>query len=209
MKKLVLQIPYKYRTIKSKSEGLYKERGSKFIGIAQACYSEDEAKKLLDLWREEHQPASHLCYAYRIGSDMKIYRANDDGEPNNSAGAPILGQIQSLELTNIVIGVVRYYGGTKLGVGGLINAYRTAARLALDNGKIITKRLNSILKLDFPYEEMPMIMDAIKQMQIPIEEQIFENACQLQVAVELPEKENFIERMGTFETLTIKEITIR
>ena len=140
---------------------------------------------------------------------MKVYRANDDGEPSNSAGAPILGQIQSLELTNIVIGVVRYYGGTKLGVGGLINAYRSAARSALDNGKIITKKLNSILTLDFTYEEMPMIMDAIKQMQIPIEEQVFENACQLQVAVELPEKENFIERMGKFETLTIKEKTIR
>lgn len=140
---------------------------------------------------------------------MKIYRANDDGEPSNSAGAPILGQIQSLELTNIVIGVVRYYGGTKLGVGGLINAYRTAARLALEKGTIITKELNSILTLNFTYEEMPMIMDAVKQMQIPIEEQIFENACQLQVAVKLPEKENFIERMGTFETLTIKEITIR
>ena len=140
---------------------------------------------------------------------MKVYRANDDGEPSNSAGAPILGQIQSLELTNIVIGVVRYYGGTKLEVGGLINAYRSAARSALDNGKIITKKLNSILTLDFTYEEMPMIMDAIKQMQIPIEEQVFENACQLQVAVELPEKENFIERMGKFETLTIKEKTIR
>lgn len=140
---------------------------------------------------------------------MQVYRANDDGEPSNSAGAPILGQIQSLELTNIVIGVVRYYGGTKLGVGGLINAYRSAARSALDNGKIITKKLNSILTLDFTYEEMPMIMDAIKQMQIPIEEQIFENACQLQVAVELPEKDNFIERMGKFETLTIKEKTIR
>lgn len=140
---------------------------------------------------------------------MQVYRANDDGEPSNSAGAPILGQIQSMELTNIVIGVVRYYGGTKLGVGGLINAYRSAARSALDNGKIITKKLNSILILDFTYEEMPMIMDAIKQMQIPIEEQIFENACQLQVAVELPEKENFIERMGKFETLTIKEKTIR
>lgn len=140
---------------------------------------------------------------------MQVYRANDDGEPSNSAGAPILGQIQSMELTNIVIGVVRYYGGTKLGVGGLINAYRSAARSALDNGKIITKKLNSILTLDFTYEEMPMIMDAIKQMQIPIEEQIFENACQLQVAVELPEKENFIERMGKFETLTIKEKTIR
>lgn len=140
---------------------------------------------------------------------MKVYRANDDGEPSNSAGAPILGQIQSLELTNIVIGVVRYYGGTKLGVGGLINAYRSAARIALDNGKIITKKLNSILTLDFTYEEMPMIMDAIKQMQIPIEEQIFENACQLQIAVELPEKENFIERMGKFETLTIKEKMIR
>lgn len=140
---------------------------------------------------------------------MKVYRANDDGEPSNSAGAPILGQIQSLELTNIVIGVVRYYGGTKLGVGGLINAYRSAARSALENGKIITKKLNSILTLDFTYEDMPMIMDAIKQMQIPIEEQIFENVCQLQVAVELPEKENFIERMGKFETLTIKEKTIR
>ena len=121
-----------YFTVKRRSEGTYKEKGSKFIGIAVPCWNEDEAKNYLSEWRKEHHQARHLCYAYRFGLSGDIYRANDDGEPNNSAGAPILGQIQSFELSNVLIGVVRYYGGTKLGVGGLINAYRTAAKEAIE-----------------------------------------------------------------------------
>ncbi|MFN6013681.1 MAG: IMPACT family protein, partial [Flavobacteriales bacterium] len=109
-----------YRTLDELSMGIYKEKGSKFIGLAIACYTEAEAKVYLEKWRKEHYQSRHLCYAYRFGVDKQLYRANDDGEPNNSAGAPILGQIQSFDLSNVLIGVVRYYGGTKLGVGGLI-----------------------------------------------------------------------------------------
>ena len=118
----------KYRTVKKLSEGFYKEKGSKFIGYVQACYDEEQAKELLDNWRKSNRQAGHLCYAYRFGVDKSVYRSNDDGEPSNSAGAPILGQINSYDLSNVLIGVVRYYGGTNLGVGGLINAYRTAAK---------------------------------------------------------------------------------
>ncbi len=116
---------------------MYKERGSKFYGFAIPCSSEDEAKVHLNKLRKEHHLAVHVCYAFRFGSDKKIYRSSDDGEPSNSAGPPILGQIQSFDLTNVLVAVVRYYGGTNLGVGGLINAYRTAAKLAIENVEII------------------------------------------------------------------------
>src|SRR3989338_10257684 len=117
-----------YLTLETLSEGVYKEKGSKFIGLAQACYSEEEAKDLLAQWKNEHHQARHLCYAYRFGVHKDVWRANDDGEPSNSAGPPILGQIDAFDLSNVLIGVVRYFGGTKLGVGGLIAAYRAAAK---------------------------------------------------------------------------------
>ena len=154
----------KYKTIKSQSEGVYKEKGSKFIGIAAACYNEDEAKELLDEWKKNHHQARHLCYAYKFGMDDNVYRANDDGEPNNSAGAPILGQIESFGLRNVLIGVVRYYGGTKLGVGGLINAYRTAAKDAIENAKIVEFEMFHWVELNFDYMDMPHIMNIRKKM---------------------------------------------
>src|SRR5690554_7740724 len=111
----ILKIPTTYKTLKGTSEGQYKEKGSKFIGIAINCEDEDEAKNLLAQWKNDHHQARHLCYAYRFGIKKDVYRVNDDGEPSNSAGAPILGQIQSFDLTNVLMGVVRYYGGVKLG----------------------------------------------------------------------------------------------
>lgn len=168
-----------YRTIKEESSGIYKEKGSKFIGIAKACYSEDEAKKLLESWRKDHFQARHLCYAYRFGVDQKNFRANDDGEPNNSAGAPILGQIQSFDLSNILIGVVRYYGGTKLGVGGLITAYRTAAKEAIEAGIIIELEVFEWVRINFDYGSMPQVMNLLKNYYLTMKDPIFESQCSL------------------------------
>ena len=130
-----------YNTIlKPTEEVLFKDKNSKFFGYAYPVTTEDEVKNQLAILKKQHHSARHWCYAYQIGTEIIVYRANDDGEPNNSAGQPIYGQIQSFEITNILIVVVRYFGGVKLGVGGLINAYRTAAQLALENAKIIENR---------------------------------------------------------------------
>ena len=149
------------------------------------CYTDTEAKQFLDQWRKEHYQARHLCYAYRFGLDQKVYRANDDGEPNNSAGAPILGQIQSFDLSNVLIGVVRYYGGTKLGVGGLINAYRTAAKEAIEAGEIVETEVFEWNQLNFGYDVMPQVMNFIKQNQLVSRDQDFGAECSLKVLLPL------------------------
>lgn len=135
-----------------------------------------------------------------------MYRANDDGEPSNSAGAPILGQLQSYDLTNVLIGVVRYYGGTKLGVGGLINAYRTAAKEAIENGQIIHKEVNETWNLTFSYADMPHIMHALKELNTEIVAQTFEKDCFLQIDVPLSSKELLLNALNSFESLNIKEL---
>lgn len=168
-----------YKTVKEESEGLYKEKGSKFIGYVVACYSEEEAKKYLDQWRKDHFQARHLCYAYRFGLDHKQVRSNDDGEPNNSAGIPILGQIQSYELTNVLIGVVRYFGGTKLGVGGLVQAYKTAAKEAIESAEIITIEVFDWVEICFEYADMPQVMNLLKSKEIVQQEQDFGLVCKL------------------------------
>lgn len=139
---------------------------------------------------------------------MKVYRANDDGEPNNSAGQPILGQIQSFELTNVLIGVVRYYGGTKLGVGGLINAYRTAAKEAIENGEIVVKEVYFWADLNFSYEDMPSIMNFIKQNNITIENQLFELNCNLKVRLDLNASEHLIVELKKYTSIKITELGI-
>lgn len=180
----------KYRTIKELSSGIYKEKGSKFIAFAVACYSEEEAKKYLDTWRKEHYQSRHLCYAYRFGVDQSIFRANDDGEPNNSAGAPILGQIQSFDLSNVLIGVVRYFGGTKLGVGGLVQAYKSAAREAIENGEIIENEVFEWVRINFHYAAMPLIMSILKNYHLQMKEQVFEIDCSVVTGLPLEKKES-------------------
>ncbi|RFC54796.1 IMPACT family protein [Brumimicrobium aurantiacum] len=202
----MLKIPTTYKTLKGTSEGQYKEKGSKFIGIAINCENEDEAKEILAKWNNEHHQARHLCYAYRFGIMKDLYRANDDGEPSNSAGAPILGQIQSYDLTNVLIGVVRYYGGTKLGVGGLINAYRTAAKEALENGKIITEVVKDRFELFFDYQDMALIMDVVKDNNAKINKQVFENDCYLSIAIEIDGTALLLEKLKGFESLKIEKI---
>jgi uncharacterized YigZ family protein len=168
-----------YKTVKQLAEGLYKEKGSKFIAYVVACYSEGEAKKHLDQWRKDHFQARHLCYAYRFGLDHKQVRSNDDGEPNNSAGIPILGQIQSYELTNVLIGVVRYFGGTKLGVGGLVQAYKSAAKEAIESSEIITIEVFEWVEISFEYDDMPQVMNLLKSKELVQRDQNFGIVCKL------------------------------
>lgn len=173
------QLKHTYQTVRSLSEGIYKEKGSKFIGYISPCYSEDEAKQLLEQWRKNHFQARHLCYAYRFGLEGKTVRSNDDGEPNNSAGIPILGQIQSFELTNVLVGVVRYFGGTKLGVGGLVQAYKTAAKEAIEQAEIIIVEVFEWIELLFDYSKMPQVMNLLKSHSIEQRNQDFGLSCKL------------------------------
>lgn len=174
-----------FKTVKKVGEGLYKEKGSKFLGFAFPCSSDEEAKnKLIDL-RKEHHLAVHVCYAFRFGSNKKLYRASDDGEPSNSAGPPILGQIQSFDLTNVLVAVVRYYGGTNLGVGGLINAYRTAAKQALENAGIIEDEERIEIQISFSYEYLPQVMKLIKSQNCKIIEQSIDQNCSLKISIQV------------------------
>jgi uncharacterized YigZ family protein len=191
-----------FRTISKIGEGLYKEKGSKFYGFAIPCSSEDEAKVHLNKLRKEHHLAVHVCYAFRFGSDKKIYRSSDDGEPSNSAGPPILGQIQSFDLTNILVVVVRYYGGTNLGVGGLINAYRTAAKVAVENSVIIEDEEKQQIRISFSYEHIPKVMQIIKSYNLNILEQNFENNCFIRLIISSSNK-SALEQFISIENLKI------
>lgn len=197
-----------YRTMLEPSTGIYKEKGSKFIGIAVACYTEEEAKTYLEQWRKEHFQSRHVCYAYRFGVEQNVYRANDDGEPNNSAGAPILGQIQSFDLSNVLIGVVRYFGGTKLGIGGLIHAYRTAAKEAIENGEIIELEVFEWVKISFDYSAMPKVMNLMKYYNLNMKDQLFESSCILTTKLPLPKKEYLKEEFSKVENTSIEVLGI-
>lgn len=166
-----------YKTITQTSSGLYKEKGSKFIALAYPVTNEDEVKEILAELKKEYYNARHHCYAYVIGPDKSAWRVNDDGEPSGTGGRPIHGQIQSFDLTNILIVVVRYFGGTKLGVSGLINAYKAAAKDALSQAEIIEKTVNEVYKLEFPYEEMNDVMRIIKEENIDILDNQYDEAC--------------------------------
>ena len=166
-----------YKTIKYPSQGVYKEKGSKFLAFAYPIATEAEAKARLDELRKQYFDARHHCYAYILGADKAAYRINDDGEPSSTAGKPIYGQLLSHDLTNIIIVVVRYFGGIKLGVPGLINAYRTAAKDAIDNAIIIEKNITEVYNLQFTYEQMNSVMKILKDNNLPQCNQKFELEC--------------------------------
>ncbi len=172
-----------YKTISSNSEGLYRDRGSRFMAMAFPLESEDEIKEKLALLRKEYHDARHHCFAWRLGPDLERYRINDDGEPSGSAGRPIFGQIQSRELTNILVVVIRYFGGTLLGVGGLINAYKTSASNALDMAEIIERRVEKLINLNFSYEAMNTVMSIIKEFDLAFDQQHFNLNCSLTLRV--------------------------
>jgi uncharacterized YigZ family protein len=195
---------HQYRTIKTNSEGLYKEKGSKFIAYAFVCSSEIEAKELLLNLKKVHNQARHFCYAYRFGFKGEVFRANDDGEPNNSAGTPILGQLQSFELTNVLLVVVRYFGGTKLGVGGLVNAYKSAAKDAIENSELITKQVMNYVKIEANYEEFPELMRFIKKNKITIISNIQGMTCLLELVFPTDFEESVMLYLKDFKLLDQK-----
>ncbi|WP_299767497.1 YigZ family protein [uncultured Dokdonia sp.] len=173
-----------YKTITTPSpEALFKDRNSKFYGYAFPVENEDQIKECIETLKKQHHQARHWCYAWVLGKEYNRYRANDDGEPSNSAGAPIYGQLQAYELTNTLVVVVRYFGGTKLGVGGLINAYRTAAQLTLEKAAIQEKTIDIELTITFEYALMNKVMRVIKEQNIRIIGQKSELACEYTLAI--------------------------
>lgn len=196
-----------YKTIKTPSpEVLFKDKNSKFFGYAFPVTSEDEVKQHIETLKKQHHAARHWCYAYQFGMQENdiVFRANDDGEPNNSAGMPIYGQIQSFEVTNLLIVVVRYFGGVKLGVGGLINAYRTTAQLALEASKIISKTINIKYAIAFDYKNMNKVMRIIKEKNLNIIKQTLELSCEIVISVRLKEANSIFEIFDALYEIEIK-----
>ncbi|WP_297509115.1 YigZ family protein [Flavobacterium sp.] len=169
-----------YRTIAEPPEViLYKEKNSKFYGYVFPVQSDDEVKEYLEQLRKQHTGAGHFCYAYQLGTERIYYRANDDGEPSNSAGMPIYGQIQSFGVTNVLVVVVRFFGGVKLGVGGLIAAYRTAAQQALEGAVIVERTVDILIKVKFDYKNLNKVMRVIKEKNLSIISQTMELNCEI------------------------------
>lgn len=195
-----------FLTINNTSEGLYKEKGSKFLSFAFPVNSELEVSKNLSDLKKKYYDARHHCYAYIIGMKSQRYRANDDGEPNHSAGDPILGQIRSYNLTNVLVVVVRYFGGTKLGVGGLIHAYKTAAGEALSNSAIIKIFSKTKFRLVFSYDETTFVERILGEFEIEYEAKNFTNDCEYIGAVK---DEKFAELVDKFELLEAKIISLK
>lgn len=193
-----------YKTITESCQGLFKDKGSRFISYAFPVTTEEEIKKQLAALRKEHFSARHHCYAFRLGADKQAYRSNDDGEPSNTAGKPILGQIQSKDLTNILIVVVRYFGGTLLGVGGLINAYKQAAADALSNSTIIEKTVNDVYEIKFDYLQMNDVMKIIKDENLKIHSQNFELSCSLSYSVRKNNSTKVHDLLSKISNLEIK-----
>ena len=166
-----------YKTIAENAEGVYREKGSRFIALAFPVETEAQVKALLAEVKKNYHDARHHCYAYILGTNKDCYKINDDGEPSGTAGRPIYGQLRSKDVTNVLLVVVRYFGGTKLGVSGLINAYKTAAQEALDNSKIVEKVVKDDYRIAFQYAEMNKVMSLLKSNDITIISQMLDNKC--------------------------------
>ncbi|MBI1769674.1 MAG: YigZ family protein [Bacteroidetes bacterium] len=195
---------HSFHTIQSVSEGIYKEKGSKFLGFAYPVSNESEIKSRLEGLRKKYFDASHHCYAWMLGADKKRFRAFDDGEPSHSAGTPILGQIKSKNLTNVFVVVVRYFGGTKLGVGGLTQAYKAAAEAALANAKIIEVEITSMFILNYDYTSSADVMQLVKDFDLVIENQEYDVLAKLKVSVKLKHKENFLKKLKLLNAIGVK-----
>lgn len=196
-----------YNTITAPSkEVLFKDRGSKFYGYAFPVNTEEEIKEHIDNLKKTHFNARHWCYAWQLGKEYDRYRANDDGEPSNSAGMPIYGQLQSFNVTNTLIVVVRYFGGTKLGVGGLIQAYKTAAQWALENSKIVEKTIDVQYKLVFDYPEMNTVMRIIKDQNLNITGQKLELNCEYILSVRKKDADRIFSIFENTYKVMIKKI---
>lgn len=195
-----------YKTItKSSPETLFKDRGSKFFGYAFPVSNEDEIKEHLDQLKKEHHTARHWCYAWQLGMGYERYRANDDGEPSNSAGMPIYGQLQSFDVTNVLVVVVRYFGGTKLGVGGLIQAYKTGAQMALSASTIEERTIDVVFKLFFEYPEMNTVMRILKDEQLDVVTQKMELNCEFDISVRKKDADRIFNLFDQTYKVSIKK----
>ncbi|MGK4567290.1 IMPACT family protein [Flavobacterium sp. 3HN19-14] len=200
-----MEIRDTYKTLAFPSEEiLFKEKSSKFFGYAFPVSTETEIKENLELLRKLHSAARHFCYAWQIGTEKIKFRANDDGEPSNSAGMPIYGQIQSFEITNVLIVVVRYFGGVKLGVGGLISAYRTAAQIALEVSEIIEKTIDIHYLVTFDYKNMNKVMRVIKEKNLNIVGQKMEENCEIEISIRKKNAEPIFEIFNSMFEIGIK-----
>ena len=184
-----------YRTIKTEGEGYYTDKRSKFLAFAHHVESVEQIKDLLAGYRKKYYDARHVCYAYMLGPERLEFRANDDGEPSSTAGKPILGQINSNELTDILIVVVRYYGGVNLGTSGLIVAYREAAADAIAHSEIETRQVEEIVTYNFPYPMMNDVMRIVKEMQPRIVSQTYDNTCEIKLSIRKSEAEQLRNRL--------------
>ena len=195
-----------YTSIASPSRGLYKDQGSRFISFAFPVETESQVKELVDSLKKEYHDARHHCYAYRLGLDGSKYRMNDDGEPSSTAGRPIMSQIDSAGLSDVLIVVVRYFGGIKLGVPGLIKAYKTAAQDALNQANKIEKTAAVIYHIEFDYQNMEQVMRALKDMDIPQSGQSFGQSCSMDIRVRLSQEEELKKRLVKYLSLFYQNV---
>ncbi len=196
-----------YRTLtKPSEEVLFKDKNSKFYGYAFPVSSEEEVKEHLEELKKKHHAARHWCYAWQLGKEESRYRANDDGEPSNSAGMPIYGQIQSFDVTNALIVVVRYFGGVKLGVGGLINAYKTAAQMALEASSIVKRTIDHKYEISFDYPEMNKVMRIIKENNLNVLDQKLELDCRIYLSVRKKDAPGIFQKFDATYKVKIKKL---
>jgi len=195
-----------YRTIDEISTWTYKEKSSKFLGIALPVSGEDDVNEQLKIIKKDYYDANHRCFAYRLGFGKENFRYSDDGEPSGTAGKTMYGQLISFDLTNILIVVIRYFGGTKLGVSGLINAYKTTARELLGGSKIIIKTINDLYDLEFPFESLNTVMKILKEGSIKPVESRFENICHLRISIRQSNSLHVIEKLKKINNLTYNYI---
>ncbi len=193
-----------YLTIEAPAEGIYKEKGSKFLAFAYPVSDEEGIKEYIDELKHRFYNARHHCYGWQLGTDGMNFRANDDGEPSGTAGKPILGQIRSHNLTNLLIVVVRYFGGTKLGTSGLIRAYKSASQDALFNAQILERTLNRPLTVHYPYDVINNVMRIVNEEGATIVEQLFQADCIMQLSVRLSAYDRLVERLDKLESVTVE-----
>ena len=193
-----------YKTLAADAEAVYKEKSSKFLAYAYPVESEEQIREILDALHKRYYDATHHCYAWRLGAQGELFRANDDGEPSGTAGKPILGQMLSTEITNCLIVVVRYFGGTKLGVSGLISAYKESARAAIEAGTIVERTVDRRIKIYFPYIAMNDVMRIIKEEQPAILGQEFDNLCSMVLSIRESRADMLVGKLQKAEGVTVE-----
>lgn len=193
-----------YKTVNGLSEGLYKEKGSKFIGLCYPIYTDQEVKPIIEQLKRDHPGACHWCFAFRIGASGEQYRANDDGEPSGSAGKPILNQLLSADITNVLLVVVRYYGGTKLGVSGLINAYKEAAKEAVNNASVEERTICDFFSIELDYEQLGEIERIIKEAGGRLVNKKFDDRCHFEIALPIKDSKGFKQLFSLYRNVHVE-----